>query len=990
DRNWRLDFVTDSFPALLEKLDRQEIDVLVGIAYSDERAQRFEFTAQTLVSNWGVLYRQPGVVIDSITDIDDIRVAVVTGTIHAQELLDLVGRFGLSIETVETVSYRDALAAVEDGRAEAAAVSRLYGLLYSPGFRVTETAIVYNPVEVRFAGPKGGDPRFLDAIDTYLAAGKTGADPRLQTHLAEVFGSQRGAAVPLWLYGIIGGVAVLFSLAAGIAFLLKREVARQTASLEASEREFREIIEKMPDPFYRTDATGRVILASPSCHDLLGYRREEIVGRNLADFYVSPEQRSKLVEAVLAGNGKPVMIEADLRHKAGHTVTLATRAFARFDADGNFAGIEGITRDISDRIAAEQALRESEERFQLAVRQAAIWDWDITADKLYCSPYLWEMLGYSEEEFAEVLRNTICSIVHPDEQDVFMAEIAAMKTDPDYRYHNEHRYRLRDGSYRWFESRGHCVFDAAGNPVRTVGMMIDIDHRKQAEAATMRLGRILERSFNEILLFDPDSLRFVAANEGARENLGYDVEELADMTPVDIHPEMTGASFAALIAPLRDGRRSSVSYEASLQRRDGTEYPVDVRVELIRESDRPVFVAIATDITDRRAKDRQLLQAVKTAEEANKAKSEFLASMSHELRTPLNAILGFAQMMDLDRREPLGPIQRDSIHSILKGGSHLLELVNDILDLARIEAEQVPHTIERVTVNDIVRECVDLVHTLADRRNIAISDRVSAGDPLEIDTDRLRFKQCLLNLLSNAIKYNLEGGSVEIDGGAMPNGFLRISVRDTGIGIPPAEHAGIFRMFHRVGANPMLSREGAGIGLSVTRMLIEQLAGQTGFTSEAGTGSTFWFELPLAGNSDVLIWTEELRTGIDPFDRDNQAMAGIVNRLAQLSADDVETPSVAGEAVEHARYCLERLEVVMEVCAFPDMEGWRLRFRHFTGELSTEAAILSERRDAESLVRYRRFLRSWWVDHIAAVDAGLAPLARGRDREIRRVLSNPD
>ena len=143
-----------------------DIDLLVGIAYSDERAQRFDFTAQTLVSNWGVLYRQPDVVIDSITDIVNIRVAMMTGTIHARQLLDPVDRFGISIETVETASYRDALAAVDDGRADAAAVSRLYGLLYSPGFRVTATAIVYNPVEVRFAGPKGADPRFLAAIDT--------------------------------------------------------------------------------------------------------------------------------------------------------------------------------------------------------------------------------------------------------------------------------------------------------------------------------------------------------------------------------------------------------------------------------------------------------------------------------------------------------------------------------------------------------------------------------------------------------------------------------------------------------------------------------------------------------------------------------------------------------------------------------------------------------------------------------------------------------
>jgi PAS domain S-box-containing protein len=986
DEGWSLDLVNAPFPDLLDQLEDGRLDVLVGLARTDERARRFRFTGQTLVSNWGVIYRRPDVAIDTITDLEGLRVAVVQGSTHTAHLIDLAGRFGITIGLVETGNYREAFEAVDAGRAETAAVSRLFGLLNATSHDVTETAIVFNPVEVAFAGPADANPRIIDAIDSYLQAGKTGTDPRLRRHLAQLFGAAHPVEEPVWLYVAIGGTVFLFTLAAAIAFWLKREVSRQTRSLETSERELSEIIEKMPDPFYRTDARGTVLLASPSCFELLGYHRDEIIGRNLADFYVHPEQRADIIDKVIAGGGKPVLIEADLRHKQGHAVTVSSRAFARYDGEGRYIGIDGISRDISERIAAEQAVRTSEERYQLAMTQAAVWDWDLVTGKLYCSPYLREILGYSEAEFADVISQTISSIVHPDERETFLEEVAAMRSDPGYRYHTEHRYRLRDGSFRWFESRGHCLFDEAGRPVRAVGMMVDIDNRRQAEATTMRLGRILERSFNEILLFDPSTLRFVSANEGACENLGYEVSELAAMTPVDIHPGMTLESFTALIAPLRDGRRSSVSYEADLQRRDGTEYPADLRVELIREAEPAMFVAFATDISDRRAKDRQLLQALKTAEEANKAKSEFLASMSHELRTPLNAILGFAQMMELDAREPLGPHQRESISSILKGGSHLLDLVNDILDLARIEAEQVAHTIERVSVNETVSDCLDLVRTLSERRGILLNDRVSDGPELEVDTDRLRFKQCLLNLLSNAIKYNVENGSVEIRADLMPTGFVRLSVRDTGIGIPAAEHAGIFRMFHRVDADPMVTREGTGIGLSVTRALVEQLAGRTGFTSEAQSGSTFWFELPLAGNDNVLIWTPEMRTGIDPVDRDNQAMAGIVNRLSQLTAEDVESANVIGEALDHVRYALGRVQVTMEVCGFSENDAWQHEFRRFIADFSARATDFQRKRDAASLAACRQALRNWWITHIATVGARLAPQARGRDRDIRQAL----
>jgi PAS domain S-box-containing protein len=233
------------------------------------------------------------------------------------------------------------------------------------------------------------------------------------------------------------------------------------------------------------------------------------------------------------------------------------------------------------------------------------------------------------------------------------------------------------------------------------------------------------------------------------------------------------------------------------------------------------------------------------AERASAAKSDFLSSMSHELRTPMNAILGFSQLMEYD--DTLSDEHRDNVQEILKAGHHLLDLINEVLDLARVESGRIDLSLEPVDVSPIVEECLKLVGTLADKRDI----RISHGDleGVVVRADRTRLRQALLNLLSNAIKYNDEGGSVSIE--ARPEGTarLRIRVTDSGPGIPAARLAELFKPFNRLGAEAT-EIEGTGIGLTITRRLIEVMGGSVDVESEVGTGSTFWIELPLEFTPD--------------------------------------------------------------------------------------------------------------------------------------------
>jgi CheY-like chemotaxis protein len=251
-----------------------------------------------------------------------------------------------------------------------------------------------------------------------------------------------------------------------------------------------------------------------------------------------------------------------------------------------------------------------------------------------------------------------------------------------------------------------------------------------------------------------------------------------------------------------------------------------------------------------------LQEAKEEAERANRAKSEFLSRMSHELRTPLNAILGFGQLLEMDQLE--SEEQRESVDHIMKAGRHLLALVDEVLDIARIEAGKLAMTIEPVSCREVLDEAWDLVRPRAAQRNVQ-----RAGDSRVcqryVRADRQRLKQVLLNLISNAVKYTPEGSVVRLMCEEKPGGRLRINVRDNGRGIPTDKQALLFKPFERLGAEAS-GIEGTGIGLALSKGLVEAMDGAIGVTSVVGDGATFWVELPLdptTVSAEFMVGTDE-------------------------------------------------------------------------------------------------------------------------------------
>ncbi|MCP8968086.1 ATP-binding protein [Ectobacillus ponti] len=256
------------------------------------------------------------------------------------------------------------------------------------------------------------------------------------------------------------------------------------------------------------------------------------------------------------------------------------------------------------------------------------------------------------------------------------------------------------------------------------------------------------------------------------------------------------------------------------------------------------FAVVIHETTEQRKAQLALLQAKEEAEKANRAKSQFLSQMSHELRTPLNAILGFAQILEMDPLEPLQEGQKESVTEIYKAGNHLLDLINEILDLAKIEAGKVSLELEPVDYCSLMAECKKLIQPLAQKRGIAIAESAAGQEALYVQANEVKLKQVLLNLLSNAVKYNREQGSIEIRSEVMDGTRMRVSVADTGYGVPLQDQERIFEPFQRYTHDDRFV-EGTGIGLTVSKQLIQLMGGSIGVESEEGVGSTFWIELPL-------------------------------------------------------------------------------------------------------------------------------------------------
>ena len=366
----------------------------------------------------------------------------------------------------------------------------------------------------------------------------------------------------------------------------------------------------------------------------------------------------------------------------------------------------------------------------------------------------------------------------------------------------------------------------------------DVTSRKRAEA---KFRGLLEAAPDAIVGVDRTGTITLVNGQTERlfgyprhELIGQAVEILIPESVHALHPHHRSRYFENPTT-----RPMGAGLELAGRRRDGSEFPAEISLSGLETEEGLILSAAIRDVTDRKRAEMEVESARKEAERANNAKSEFLSRMSHELRTPLNAILGFAQLLELDA---LSDDQMDSVHHIVSGGTHLLALIDEVLDISRIEAGRLSLSLEPVPVAEVVQETVSLVRPLAAERRVVLQvDHDAPRDALVL-VDRQRFKQVLLNLASNAVKYNRPGGSVSFSWAVDGDRKLRLRVTDTGLGIAPEHMGRLFVPFERL-ATAESDVEGTGLGLALSQRLVDSMGGRIWAESVRHVGSSFWVEL---------------------------------------------------------------------------------------------------------------------------------------------------
>jgi PAS domain S-box-containing protein len=528
-----------------------------------------------------------------------------------------------------------------------------------------------------------------------------------------------------------------------------------------------------------------------------------------------------------------------------------------WSALGAIIGAVQMQRDRQQALAAQQA---SASMYRAVFDAAPVGIVRIGMDAriIHANPRYCEMLGYALDELVD---RTYHHVTVPEDavaQDRLAADLATGRIGE---YRLDKRYRRRDGSVLHGHMTATLVRDAHGAPDHVIAIVEDVSERHRSLELLRQRDERLAKLSQQV----PGVIYQLGIDPQGRVSMPYASPALRDVfeiEPADVQADAR-ALYARIVPEHRQQFTDSVRHSMTTLREWRGEFEIDLpergrrwieghsRAERMPDGGTRWHGYMA-DITERKLYEQAMLAAA-AAERANAAKTEFLSRMSHELRTPLNAVLGFAQLLRMDRHAPLAGSQRQRVQHIERAGAHLLAMINDVLDLSRIEAGAVSLSIETLQVQPVVDEALEMVANAA--REAGVTLHHAAGPPAYLRGDRVRLRQVLVNLLSNAIKYNRRGGRVDVSGRSDGDAVL-LCVVDSGRGLEESQRLQLFQPFNRLGAERS-DVEGTGIGLVITRRLVEMMRGCIEVSSRPGVGSVFSVRLPRAERPVTLV------TGVD-------------------------------------------------------------------------------------------------------------------------------
>ena len=601
-----------------------------------------------------------------------------------------------------------------------------------------------------------------------------------------------------------------------------------------------------------TDIGGRITEVNKKFCQISGYSREELIGQNhriLRSDYHNQDFYQEMWGTIAAGKIWHGTICN--KNKNGGLYWVNSTIISLPGKDGKPCKYASIRTDITE-------LRLSESRYKLGQSYANIgtWDWNIQTNELFWSDQIAPLFGYSDRIPETTYENFLANI-HPEDREMVTHAIDQC-VHYDENYDIQHRVIWADGSIHWMHERGNVMRNADGAPMRMLGVVEDVTSQKADQIALIkqenrlknaqRIGRIGDYSW------DTETGDISMSEESCRITcLAPNEIQSIDDVFTHFHPDDQESMRQATEEALECGYSSS-DFRVVAPNGETRWVHCERQAKTDQAGKTTGLRGTLQDITERKQFEHELLKAKEGAEKANHAKSTFLASMSHELRTPLNAIMGFSQLLEMNSDNNLSPLELENVGEILSASGHLLDLINEILELAKIESGNIELSLEEFNVNEVILECIELTKHSALQHGIKIfwnnkgaeqqAPNESRFRPVVI-ADRIRLKQVILNLLSNAVKYNCNNGQISIFSSTVIDKNLIISVSDTGVGLSKDQRSHLFEPFNRLGAET-LDKEGTGIGLTICKKLIESMNGDINVESEPGKGSSFQVQIPVA------------------------------------------------------------------------------------------------------------------------------------------------
>ena len=818
-------------------------DGVMPLSMSPERLQQFDFATPLFNLNFTLFARENEVRPAGWPNLKGVRIGVFARGMSRT----LAGQWYPEAELVTVRGSANALKAVQQSTIDAMITTRRTGnqaIYQNEISNVAALPVSLSSVPAGIAIRKGNEDLFkiLDpAIRKLRETGK----------ISEILGKWERTRVLLfakedvWRISalVAGGVTGLFLLF-GFFYLRQRNIAAE--KLQESEERYALAEAGTQEGIWDWNVLTGENYRSPRWKAILGFKPHEVP--EIFDTFpqaLHPDDHDRVMEAVrahLEGN-VPYDLECRIQHRDGHYVWIHTRGQAQRDKTGKAVRMTGTISDISERKHAESALRNSQARLEqiISIAPEAIITVDSNQDIQLFNKGAERTFGFSAEE---VLGQPLDILIPPHLRDVHGKHVDEFDGSKDtYRLMDERDeiVGLKKDGTEFPALASVSKLDIGGEKLFTI-MLHDVTYRKLAEQRRLeseaRFRAVFDASPNPMFLKDLDG-RYILANKAFEDLVGKADGEILGHTAEEVSkfPQKTIDVLNEIDREVAKSARV-IEQELSAVKSDGQEVVVLMTKFPLFNEQREVTSVGTIEV------DMSGHKKATELERVSQAKSKFLSSMSHELRTPLNAILGFSQLLESDTDDPLTERQLSQVDQILNNGGHLLALIDEVLDLSKIEAGELLLSVQTIDTAELIDDCVNTVRTLAEKRNIRIeyqSDRSLAA----LSADAVRAKQALLNLLSNAIKYNDERGHIELFTEQRPSGLMRINVRDTGPGIPEDKLSELFQPFSRLGAESS-TIEGSGVGLALTKELVEKMGGAIGVDSANGAGSTFWIELPLA------------------------------------------------------------------------------------------------------------------------------------------------